>query len=94
MADGVIIGHYEGNKRGIASNHGDPEHWFPKHGKSMDTFRAEVKRLLTATSTPAPSEPKKLYRVQIGAFSVKVNADAMLAKVKAAGFKDAFIKSE
>ena len=94
LADGVIIGHYEGNKRGIASNHGDPEHWFPKHGKSMDTFRAEVKRLLTATSTPAPSEPKKLYRVQIGAFSVKVNADAMLAKVKAAGFKDAFIKSE
>ncbi len=94
LADGVIIGHYEGYKRGIASNHGDPGHWFPKHGKSMDTFRAEVKRLLTATSTPAPSEPKKLYRVQIGAFSVKANADAMLAKAKAAGFKDAFIKAE
>jgi N-acetylmuramoyl-L-alanine amidase len=43
MADGVIIGHYEGHKRGIASNHADPGHWFPKHGKSMDTFRAEVK---------------------------------------------------
>ncbi len=38
MADGVIIGHYEGHKRGIASNHADPGHWFPKHGKSMDTF--------------------------------------------------------
>ena len=22
-------------------------HWFPKHGKSMDTFRADVKALLT-----------------------------------------------
>jgi hypothetical protein len=49
MADGVIIGHYEGHKRGIASNHADPGHWFPKHGKSMDTFRAEVKKLLSAT---------------------------------------------
>ena len=58
----------------------------------MDTFRAEVKRLLTATETPTPTEPKKLYRVQVGAYSVKANADAMLERVKAAGFKDAFIK--
>lgn len=34
-----------------------------------------------------------LYRVQTGAFSVKDNADAMLAKVKAAGF-DAFITTQ
>ena len=97
MADGVIIGHYEGHKRGIASNHADPGHWFPKHGKSMDTFRAEVKRLLTATEPskpPTPTEPKKLYRVQVGAYAVKANADAMLKRVKAAGFTDAFIKTE
>lgn len=39
------------------------------------------------------SEPQsnKLYRVQVGAYSVKANADAMLAKVKAAGFADAYI---
>lgn len=92
MADGVIIGHYEGHRRGIASNHADPGHWFPKFGKSMDTFRTEVKRLLTATETPNPTGPKKLYRVQVGAYSVKDNADAMLAKIKAAGFTDAFIK--
>ena len=35
---------------------------------------------------------EKYYRVQLGAFSVKANADAMLRKVKAAGFTDAFIK--
>ena len=87
-----IICHSEGYKLGIASSHGDVMHWFPKHSKSMDTFRAEVKRLLTATETPTPIEPKKLYRVQVGAYSVKANADAMLAKIKAAGFKDAFIK--
>ena len=97
IADGVIIGHYEGYRRGIASNHADPGHWFPKHGKSMDTFRAEVQRLLKATEpskppTPNPNEPKKLCCVQVGAYAVKSNADAMLKRVKAAGFKDAFIR--
>ena len=32
---------------------------------------------------------KKLYRVQIGAYSVKKNADKQLEKAKKAGFKDA-----
>lgn len=94
-----IICHSEGRKLGIANNHADVMHWFPKHGKSMNTFRAEVKKLLTASEAPKPpspvqAEPKKLYRVQVGAYSVKANADAMLKKVKAAGFKDAFIRTE
>ena len=89
-----IIGHYEGYKNGIASNHVDPNNWFPKHGKLMDTFRTDVEKLLATTSTTPSSASKKLYRVQIGAYSIKANADAMLAKVKAAGFKDAFIKTE
>jgi N-acetylmuramoyl-L-alanine amidase len=88
-----IIGHYEGYQKKIASNHGDPRHWFSRHGKSMDTLRADVKKLLT-TPTPSTTPPQKLYRVQVGAYSVKSNADAMLAKVKAAGFTDAFIKAE
>lgn len=36
-------------------------------------------------------EVKPIYRVQIGAFSVKANAEKMLAKAKAAGFTDAYI---
>lgn len=88
-----IIGHYEGYQKKIASNHGDPRHWFSRHGKSMDSLRADVKKLLTAP-TPSTTPPQKLYRVQVGAYSVKSNADAMLAKVKAAGFTDAFIKTE
>lgn len=90
-----IICHSEGYKLGIASNHGDVMHWFPKHGKSMDTFRAAVKVGLAATEAPVPvtpTTPKKYYRVQVGAYSVKSNADAMLAKIKAAGFTDAFVK--
>lgn len=57
MADGVIIGHYEGHARGLASNHGDPKNWFPKHGKSMDTFRAAVNALLGTTGA-TPVEPE------------------------------------
>jgi N-acetylmuramoyl-L-alanine amidase CwlA len=93
----ALICHSEGNKLGIASNHGDVMHWFPKHGKSMDTFRTDVKKGLdaAATSTQPPTAPSgTLYRVQVGAYSVKANADAMLAKIKAAGFSDAFIKSD
>jgi len=88
-----VVCHSEGYMLGVASNHGDVMHWFHKHDKSMNTFRTEVKKLLSAP-TSASGEPKKLYRVQVGAYSVKANADAMLQRVKTAGFKDAFIKTE
>jgi len=178
-----IICHSEGHKLGIASNHADVMHWFPKHGENMDTFRAAVKTALEETSSVAadfkvddvvainastaryypggptipswvkdtyhkftqitfsgkpvykggkpcvllgrkvhktteiesagimtwvdkdeltlispvtkapevPADQKKYYRVQVGAFSKKENADALMEKVKAAGF-DAYMK--
>lgn len=51
LKDGVVICHSEGHKRGIASNHGDVMHWFPKHGKSMDTFRKDVATAMGKSST-------------------------------------------
>lgn len=57
MKDGVVICHSEGYKRGIASNHGDVMHWFPKHGKNMNTFRADVKAQL-ANLTEGTSKPE------------------------------------
>ncbi|WP_270577584.1 N-acetylmuramoyl-L-alanine amidase [Caldibacillus thermoamylovorans] len=87
-----IICHSEGYKQGIASNHADVMHWFPKHGKTMDTFRADVKKLLREEEKSAEPAKKKYYRVQIGAYTVKANAEAQLAKAKKAGFTDAFIK--
>ena len=36
----------------------------------------------------------KVYRIQIGSFSKRENAEKMLLKAKSAGFKDAFIKEE
>ncbi|GHV06520.1 hypothetical protein FACS1894217_05360 [Clostridia bacterium] len=68
-ADGVIIGHYEGYQRGIASNHGDPQNWWPKHGKTMIDFRAYVKQLLEA-SIPAPSTPPTTGKTPIMGESV------------------------
>jgi len=92
LAEKNIICHSEGHKLGIASNHGDIMHWLPKYGKSMDTFRASVKSGLAPGAKVEPNAPKKYYRVQLGAYSVKANADALLRKVKAAGFTDAYIK--
>ena len=37
-----LIDHSEGHQLGIASNHADVMHWFAKHGRNMDVFRADV----------------------------------------------------
>ena len=42
---GVVVDHAEGCALGIASNHADVGHWFPRHGKSMDQFRAAMEAL-------------------------------------------------
>ena len=44
LADGVIIGHAEGHRRGVASNHADPELLWRQYGMgyTMDGFRADV----------------------------------------------------
>lgn len=43
------------------------------------------------TTLPHP-EVKKLYRVQLGAYAIKENAEALLEELKNRGYKDAFIK--
>lgn len=42
----AIISHREGYRLGIASNHGDPEHWIGKFGRDMNLFRSHVKSVL------------------------------------------------
>ena len=42
LADGVVLCHSEGYRRGIASNHADVMHWWRKFGATMDDFRADV----------------------------------------------------
>ena len=92
-ADGVIISHAEGHKRGIASNHGDPEHLWNQLGMgyTMDGFRKDVKAALGETGIDKEniSEPEKWYRVrkswadaksQKGAYKVLKNAKACADK--------------
>lgn len=93
--DGVLVSHKEGCARGIASNHGDPEHLWKGLGLSytMETFRRDVKAAMNGNAPAVePEQPKTdvLYRVQAGAYLKKANADAMLEKIKKAGF-DAFV---
>lgn len=61
-----IICHCEGYKKGIASNHGDVLHWWPKHGKNMDTFRAEVKALLSNGPTAPSTQPTTGTSIKAG----------------------------
>ena len=55
-ADGVVICHSEGYQRGIASNHADVMHWFPRHGKDMDDFRADVERAMNTDTQGGEDE--------------------------------------
>ena len=54
------------------------------------SFKALVKKYLDALAAPAAPEPvtpvRPLYYVQIGAYKVRANADAQVAKVKSAGY--------
>lgn len=99
LADGVIVSHREGHARGIASNHGDPEHLWRglKMSYTMDGFRKDVAAAMgTATEKPQPDNggsEKTLYRVQTGAFSKKGNATALASKLKAAGFDTYIVQS-
>lgn len=56
LKDGVIISHKEGCARGIASNHGDPEHLWTqlKLPYTMNTFRQDVKKAMGGTLPSAP----------------------------------------
>lgn len=60
LNEGNIICHSEGYKKGIASNHADVMHWFPKHGESMDTFRTAVKKALASGDAVDPKPEPEL----------------------------------
>ena len=66
LADGVVICHQEGYRRGIASNHGDVLHWFPRFGKSMDDFRADVAAVLTSKQDPEKEVDEMKYYKTLG----------------------------
>ena len=50
MADGVVISHSEGCRRGVASNHGDVEHLWSKFGLTMAQFRKDIKAAMEGST--------------------------------------------
>lgn len=68
LADGVIIGHAEGHARGIASNHGDPEHLWRQLGmsKTMDGFRRDVAAKMGKVEVEKPDSNYMDYVVRSG----------------------------
>lgn len=62
LADGVVICHSEGYRRGIASGHADVEHWFPKYGKSMNDFRQDVHSAMYPLTSDSEEDNMKYYK--------------------------------
>lgn len=95
LEDGVVICHAEGFQRGVASNHGDVMHWWPKFGKDMDDFRADVARTLQGEEDedmPFTYEQFKeymdKYRAELAAMPPSSWAEKGLKEAKALGITD------
>ena len=57
----VILCHQDSYKLGFGSNHGDVLHWFPRMGKTMDDFRADVARTMKGEDEVVTYEQWKEY---------------------------------
>lgn len=55
--------------------------------------RVGLEKAATKEPEPTPLPSDGYYRVQVGAYKKRENAEATLAKLKAAGFDDAYIKT-
>lgn len=79
----TILCHADSHKLGMGSNHGDINHWFPKHGKSMATARADVAALLkeaSSTIVEKPAAQVKTYKVVTPINKYSTSADAAAQK--------------
>lgn len=104
MGENVIIDHKTAHALGWGNNHADVSHWWPKHGKYLEELRKEVKAKMsgeTETTPPVAEEPvaeataaQVLYRVQVGAYGKKSNADAMKEKLQALGLEAMIVATE
>lgn len=76
----AIISHSEGHSKGIASNHGDPEHYWKGLGLSytMDGFRKDVyNKMHPATSSASPAQAsQQAFKVKIIISSLNVRSGA------------------
>ena len=99
QADGVVLCHAEGYRRGIASNHADVMHWWRKFGATMDDFRADVAlemaRAQGGERDLTEQEVRSIVREELAAAQAERDklpvsdwAQAGLEQAKAAGLTD------
>ena len=83
LADSVIISHREGHSRGIASNHGDPEHLWTQLGTgyTMDGFRKAVKAAMGGVSSGTDRYTKIMGNATATAEQMKAYLKAKNPKV-------------
>ena len=89
----ICEGAFVDNKKDIEDWNDDAE--LKKLGIAYAQAAAEFVNADKKAVSPAQTAPEAestLYCVQVGAFKVKANAEAMQKKLTAAGFADAFIK--
>lgn len=69
LTEGVILSHSEGNKRGLASAHADPEHLWTQLSLpyTMNGFRNDVKKAMSG-ETPEQAEPSDMTEADIYAY--------------------------
>ncbi len=70
----AIISHAEGYRQGIASNHGDPDHWWRYFGLTMAGFRADVAAALSGGQGAAPALPENRPQLSEGSEGAAVTA--------------------
>jgi N-acetylmuramoyl-L-alanine amidase len=64
------------------------------HARGVAKYLGLPKKAVNEPKQAPKTTSNKLYRVQVGAFKDEANAEALLKKLHAAGFKDAIIKYE
>jgi N-acetylmuramoyl-L-alanine amidase len=75
-----ILSHKESHAKGYASNHGDCDKWLKKHGKNMNWFRAEVKKLLDNNTFDKEDELPYKVKVTADALNIRKGAGTNYAK--------------
>lgn len=72
----TINDHAESYRAGMGGNHADMGQWLPKHGKSMDALRAEVKAIMARTENTDNEEEITMTKEEIQAIvDERIRAD-------------------
>ena len=90
LADGVVLAHAEGARRGIASDHGDPLNWLSRFGVTMDDFRRDTAARMEETTVTQEQFDAMLadWLRRQGEQPADSWAAPLLERAKAAGITD------